>query len=127
MPPHRFPKQQGGIIGIIGTLLIVCDLQAIKMGFCWNFVFFDGILLKLSPITSKLATSNSKQPSSNLQASKWTPFFHFLTKLDTTSVLIKLKVGDARAERPYMGCCINEFFFVSLQIEIFAKMCCTSA
>ena len=64
MPPHRFPKQQGGIIGIIGTLLIVCDLQAIKMGFCWNFGFFAGILLKLSLITSKLATSNSKQPSS---------------------------------------------------------------
>jgi hypothetical protein len=51
MPPRRFPKQQGEIIGIIGTLLIVCDLQAIKMGFCWNFGFFDGILLKLSPIT----------------------------------------------------------------------------
>ena len=58
MPPHRFPKQQGGIIGIIGTLLIVCDLQTKKMGFCWDFGFFNGILLKLSLITSKLATSN---------------------------------------------------------------------
>ena len=47
MPPRRFPKQQGGIIGIIGTLLIVCDLQAIKMGFCWNFGFFAGILVFL--------------------------------------------------------------------------------
>ena len=48
MPPRRFPKQQGGIIGIIGTLLIVCDLQAIKMGFCWNFKLFGGIFPKLT-------------------------------------------------------------------------------
>lgn len=58
MPPRRFPKPQGGIIEIIGTLLIVCDLQVIKMEFCWYFGFFNGILLKLFPITSKLAISN---------------------------------------------------------------------
>lgn len=34
MSPRRFPKPQGEIIGIIGTLLIVCDLQVIKMEFC---------------------------------------------------------------------------------------------
>ena len=58
-------------------------------------------------------------------------------------ILTRFARSDARAERPYIltrfarsdtacrvptfRCCINEFFFVSLQIEIFAKMCCTSA
>ena len=65
------------------------------MEFCRYFSFFNGIF---PTSNSKLITNNSQQPSSNLQASKWTTFPNWKLYIITIFVLFPryCKIRDSR-------------------------------